>query len=126
MNIEDFRAFCLSFKGVHEKLPFDKATSEYDRDILVFYVGSKWFCFVNIVHFDFCNIKCTPEDSKDLQARYTGIRPGYHMNKKHWISVYFQEDVPDNRIRELVRKSYQLVVGSLTKQEREILQVEEK
>lgn len=126
MNIEDFREFCLSLKGVHDKFPFDRATSEYDKNILVFYVGSKWFCFVNVDRFDFCNLKCTPEDSKELQDRYTGIRPGYHMNKKHWISVYFQEDVPDNQIKELVRESYRLVVGSLTKQEREMLQAEEK
>ena len=58
MNIEDFRTYCLSFKGVHDKMPFGKATSEYDRNLLVFYVLDKWFCFVNIDTFDFCNIKC--------------------------------------------------------------------
>lgn len=45
MNIEDFRAYCLSFEGVHDKMPFDKATSEYDRNLLVFCVADKWFCF---------------------------------------------------------------------------------
>lgn len=43
MNIEEFRAYCLSFKGVHDKMPFEKATSEYDRNLLVFYVLDKWF-----------------------------------------------------------------------------------
>ena len=55
MNIEEFREYCLSFKGVHDRMPFKKATSEYDRDLLVFYVMDKWFCFVNIDAFDFCN-----------------------------------------------------------------------
>lgn len=45
MNIEDFRAYCLSFEGVYDKMPFDKATSAYDRNLLVFYVAQKWFCF---------------------------------------------------------------------------------
>lgn len=37
------------------------------------------------------------------------------MNKKYWISVYFNQDVPDGKIKELVSKSYDIVVRSLTK-----------
>lgn len=122
MNIEEFRAYCLSFKGVHDKMPFEKATSEYDRNLLVFYVVDKWFCFVNVDAFDFCNIKCVPEQIETLQDRYDGIKPGYHMNKKYWISVYFNEDVPDKTIKELVKQSYDIVVGSLSKKEREELE----
>lgn len=113
MNIEDFRTYCLSFEGVHDKMPFDKATSEYDKNLLVFYVADKWFCFVNIDVFDFCNIKCHPEQIIGLQDTYEGIKPGYHMNKKHWISVYFNSDVPDKTIKELVKQSYDIVVASL-------------
>lgn len=113
MNIEDFRAYCLSLKGVQEKMPFVKAASEYDRNLLVFYIVDKWFCFVNIDVFDFCNLKCDPELIADLQDRYEGIRPGYHMNKKHWISVYFDKDVPDKTIQELVKRSYEIVVGGV-------------
>ncbi len=122
MNIEEFRAYCLSFKGARDKMPFGKATSEYDRNLLVFSVTDKWFCFVNIDLFDFCNIKCPPERIEELQERYEGIRPGYHMNKKHWISVSFDRDVPDETIRALVRQSYDLVAASLSKKEREALQ----
>lgn len=122
MNIEDFRTYCLSFRGVHEKMPFDKATSDYDRNLLVFCVADKWFCFVNIDVFDFCNIKCHPEQTEELRDKYEGIRPGYHMNKKHWISVYFDSDVPDETIKELVKQSYVIVVASLSKKEKEALQ----
>ena len=41
MNIEDFRTYCLSLKGVTEKMPFGKAASEYDRNLLVFSVLDK-------------------------------------------------------------------------------------
>lgn len=122
MNIEDFRKYCLSFCGVHEKMPFDKATSEYDRNLLVFCVADKWFCFVNIDVFDFCNLKCRPEQTEELRDKYEGIRPGYHMNKRHWISVYFDSDVPDETIKELVKQSYDIVVASLSKKEKEALQ----
>lgn len=123
MNIEDFRTYCLSFKGTGDKMPFAKATSQYDRNLLVFYVADKWFCFVNVDEFDFCNIKCHPEQIEDLQERYEGIQPGYHMNKKHWISVYFDKDVPDKTIKELVKQSYDRVVASLSKKEKEALQI---
>jgi predicted DNA-binding protein (MmcQ/YjbR family) len=43
------------------------------------------------------------------------------MNKKHWISIYFNQDVPDSKILELVNKSYDLVVRGLTKKQREEL-----
>lgn len=44
------------------------------------------------------------------------------MNKKYWISVYFNQDVSDAKIKELVRKSYDIVVKNLTKKERDMLQ----
>ncbi|GGF22746.1 MmcQ/YjbR family DNA-binding protein [Flavobacterium limi] len=119
MNIESFREYCLSLKGAKEKLPFKKATSEYDSNLLVFTVMDKWYGFVNVDTFDFCDLKCDPEDSLELQEKYSGITPGYHMNKKHWISVYFNKDVPNAKIKELVKKSYNLVVDGLTKKEKE-------
>ena len=106
MNIEEFREYCLSFKGVHEKMPFPNVA---DR------------CFVNIEVFDFCCIKCDPGEAGELRAQYMGIKPGWHMNKKYWNSVYFNQDVPDDKIRELVAESYRIVVQSLTKKEREML-----
>lgn len=103
-------------------MPFEKAASEYDRNLLVSYVLDKWFCFVNIDVFDFCNIKCEPDRIEDLLDKYEGIKPSYHMSKKHWIRVYFHRDVPDKLIKELVKHSYDLVVASLPKKEKEKLQ----
>ena len=59
MNIEEFREYCLSLNGVYEKMPFTNVPDKYSRDVLCFYVGSKWFCFVNIEVFDFCCINVT-------------------------------------------------------------------
>jgi len=122
MNIQDFRDYCLSFKGAQDNLPFEKSKSEYDKSIMTFSVMEKWFCFVNIDEFDFCDLKCAPDESKELQQEYEGIKPGYHMNKEHWISVYFNKDVPKKKIESLVEKSYQLIVDGLTKKQREELE----
>ena len=122
MNIEEFRNYCLSLEGVREKMPFTGVKDKYSRDVLCFYVADKWFCFVNVETFDFCNIKCAPDRIVDLQERYEGVTPAYHMNKKHWISVHFDKDVPDRTIEDLVKQSYDLVAASLPKKERAALQ----
>lgn len=124
MNVEEFREYCLSLSGVSEKMPFTQVADRYSRDVLCFYVGDKWFCFVNIEVFDFCCIKCQPEESEELRRNYEGIKPGWHMNKKYWISVCFDSDVPDGKVRELVSQSYHLVVESLPKREREMLKAD--
>lgn len=121
MNIEEFRTYCLSFKGAYEKMPFAKAASEYDRSLLVFYVADKWFCFVNVDAFDFCTIKCNSERIYELKDTYAGVKDAYHMNKKHWISVYFDKDVPDETIKELVTQSYEIVANSLSQKHRATL-----
>ena len=77
---------------------------------------------MNVDVFDFCNVKCRPEQSEELQERYEGMRPGYHMNKRHWLSICFNRDVPDSLIRSLARQSYDLVVASLTRKQREALE----
>ena len=48
MNIEEFRDYCLSFEGVSERMPFTHITDSYSHNLLVFYVGDKWFAFVNV------------------------------------------------------------------------------
>lgn len=117
MNIETFRNHCLSLKGVTEKMPFTNATNEYDSNLLVFSIGDKWFGFANIETFDFCNLKSSPDVSAQLQAEFDAVRPGYHMNHRHWISVYFNHDMPDERIFELVDDAYHRVLASLPKRE---------
>lgn len=121
MNVEEFREYCLSFKGVQEKMPFLDVADQYSRDVLCFYVGSKWFCFVNIEVFDFCCLKCEPERNLELQETYQGIKPGWHMNKRHWMSVHFNQDVPDNMVKELVRQSYDIVYRTFSKKEKELM-----
>ena len=121
MNIEEFREYCLSLPGVTEKMPFTAMNDAYSRDVLCFYVGSKWFCYVNIVLFDRCCVKSTPEEAAELRARYEGVRPAWHMNKRMWSDVYFGSDVSDALVCRLVENSYRLVRDSLPAKERETL-----
>lgn len=110
MTLEDFHVFCKSLPGSWETFPFDQKT-------MVFKVGSeetqKMFALVNIEEFAFVNLKVDPKRSLALQEEHEAITPGYHMNKKHWISVAMDESLPDASIEELIIDSYDLVKGSL-------------
>ena len=113
MNIEQFREYCLSFPNTHEGTPFDKFFShQHDpHSVLVFFAGDKMFCYFDINTFDSCTIKCDPNEIAELKEKCNGIGNPYNGNPKYWISVKFNSDVPDSLLKELVRKSYDLVAG---------------
>ena len=50
-----------------------------------------------------------------LRDFYPSILTGYHMNKRHWISVYAGDDIDPNLIEDLVKASYELIVSKLNK-----------
>lgn len=112
MNIEDFRTYCLSRKGVTESFPFGPQT-------LVFKVMGKLFVLCDVDEFKSFNAKCDPQRVIELRERYSGILPGYHMNKKHWNTILTDGSVPDELMRELVDHSYELVFAGLPKSVRE-------
>ena len=55
------------------------------------------------------NLKCDPDRAIELRETYSGIVPGYHANKKHWNTIYPNQDVPDRLFKELIEHSFQLV-----------------
>jgi predicted DNA-binding protein (MmcQ/YjbR family) len=114
MNLENFREYCLKKPFVSEGFPFDKST-------LVLKVGGKMFALADIDNFDSINLKGDPESSIDLRERYSGISPGFHMNKTHWNTVETNTDVPEELILRLIDDSYSLVLKSLTKKQKESL-----
>ncbi|MEX0273433.1 MAG: MmcQ/YjbR family DNA-binding protein [Flavobacteriaceae bacterium] len=109
MNIEEFREYCLTKKGVSEEFPFDENT-------LVFKVMGKMFALTGLERMPpQVNLKCDPERSEILRAEYEGtIFPGYHMSKKHWNTIVLGL-VPPQLVQELIDHSYDLVVAGFTK-----------
>ncbi len=107
MDVESFREYCLKKAGVSEEMPFGP-------DNLVFKVCGKMFALNSLDTVSFSvNLKCDPEYALELRDKYSGIQPGYHMNKQHWNTVNGNEDVPDKLILELTDHSYDLVVSKL-------------
>lgn len=108
MYIDEFRDYCLAKPGVTEDTPFGP-------DTLVMKVMNKVFAITGIAKYEFINLKCEPEKAAELREQYHGIRPGWHMNKKHWNSVFVDGSVSENMIKELIDHSYDLIVVSLPK-----------
>lgn len=103
MDLEALRKYCLSKPAVTEEFPFNE-------EVLVFKVAGKMFVLTNIVDFDGINVKVDPEKGAELREQYATIRPAFHMNKKHWITVSAGAGVTDSMICGLVDDSYELVV----------------
>ncbi len=76
------------------------------------------FALANVIEFVGINLKCRPEDVVDRRERYPAVQPGYHMNKKHWITVGIDGSLPDKLIFAWVQNSYDVVVESLSKSEK--------
>ena len=108
MNIEEYRAYCLSKKGVTEEFPFDE-------NVLVFKVMGKVFALTDVAGFESVNLKCDPEKAVMLREEYSFVNPGYHMNKKHWNTVDMTWELEDGLFKEWIDHSYDLVVSGLTR-----------
>ncbi len=116
MNLESFRKYCLSKKGVTEDFPFDEKT-------LVFKVMDKIFAITDITEVELSmNLKCGPERAIELREHYEAIAPGWHMSKKHWNTVTPDDSISDSFLKEMTDHSYELVVRGLTKKNRAALE----
>ena len=109
MNIEEFRDYCISKKGVTESFPFDEHT-------LVFKVMGKMYALCGLERVPTqVNLKCDPERAIALREEYDGvIIPGYHMHKAQWNTLMIEKLTP-KLILELIDHSYELVVAKFTK-----------
>ena len=115
MYLDEVRDLCLSFLGATEETPFGP-------DTLVFKVVGKMFLATGLTDYEYINVKCDPEKALALREQYPAIRPGFHMNKKHWNSIYVHEGISQKVVRDCIQESYSLVVAGLTKQQKQVLE----
>jgi len=112
MDLESFREYCLSKPAATEDTPFGE-------DVLVFKVAGKMFALASLDDVPAtANLKCDPDLALELRDRYEQVRPGYHMNKKHWNTVEIDTGIPDAELRKMIDHSYELVVKRLPQAKR--------
>ena len=103
-------------KRVALELPFTELCWPFGPEFDVFKVGGKIFMIVSEQRGrPLVNLKSEPQKSLLNQQIYRSIEPGYHMNKKHWISVAPGDDITESLLEELVNDSWNLVVDGLPK-----------
>lgn len=103
MNAETIRDFALSFPNVEECFPFDENT-------LVFKVNRKMFLLMPLdTEVLRINVKCNPELAIELRESYDNVRPGWHMNKKHWNTIEIDDRLNFTFVQEQIENSYRLV-----------------
>jgi predicted DNA-binding protein (MmcQ/YjbR family) len=67
------------------------------------------------------SLKCEPALAEQLRAAHPEITGAWHLNKRHWNGVRLDGGLPDDMIRDMVEDSYDLVVASLSRRQREQL-----
>jgi predicted DNA-binding protein (MmcQ/YjbR family) len=109
MDAAALRAWCLEQPGAIEDFPFGPEHS-------VFKVGGKIFAISALEREPLeVSVKCEPELAVALRDSYPAIRPGYHLNKRHWNTVHLDGKLPDSMVEQMVEDSYDLIVARLPK-----------
>lgn len=115
MEFEALRDYVLSKPETVETFPFGEGTH-------IFKVKHKMFALIGKQNnLMMLNLKCDPDESAALRDLFPAIKPGYHMDKKHWISVYFDGTVPAGEVKRLVDNSYLLVVNKMPEKDKQSL-----
>ena len=107
MDATELRSWCLQQTGASEDFPFGPEHS-------VFKVAGKMFALSTLDRMPLeVSVKCEPEIAVDLRGSYAAIRPGYHLNKRHWNTITLDGSLSDRLVCDLVEDSYDLVVSAL-------------
>ena len=116
MDAAGLRAWCLQQPGAVEEFPFgpgDLGVQGRRQDLRA---SARWTRAPLEV-----SVKCEPDLAVALRDSYPAIRPGYHLNKRHWNTITLDGSLPDQLVRDLVEDSYDLVVSALPKRVRDEL-----
>ena len=115
MTPDELRESCLARAGAVEDFPFGDELS-------VFKVGGKIFALSRLDGRPLeVSLKCEPELAEALRVQHAAVRPGYHLNKRHWNTVTLDGSIDDEQIEGMIQDSYDLVRAKLTRAQREEL-----
>ena len=115
MDYDAARTYLLSLPESVETFPFGP-------DVAAFKVRNKMLATLGIEKgVANTNLKCDPNQALMLRDLFPAVKPGYHMNKKHWNTVDLDGSVPAPEIEAMMDDSFWLVVAGMKKGDREAL-----
>ncbi len=86
--------------------------------VLIFKVMGKMFAILSIRGIENVILKCDPNLAQSLREEYEGVGHRSHLDRRYWISVSLDADVPQDEIERLVGHSYALVCEGLTRKQK--------
>ncbi|MCL1995958.1 MAG: MmcQ/YjbR family DNA-binding protein [Defluviitaleaceae bacterium] len=105
--------YCLTFPNVYEDYPFNDGDNKNEgvrTTVIRHRVNKKMFALINERNGKLgINLKCDPFEADVLRQMYGDVTPGWHMNKKHWNTVTFGGDVPEEELKRMIGNSYDLI-----------------
>jgi predicted DNA-binding protein (MmcQ/YjbR family) len=97
--------FILTMPGAVLDYPFGE-------DVAVYKKGDKMFALISepktVLQI---SLKCDPKLAEVLCEKYESVMPGYHLNKKHWITIVLSGQLSDQEVEDLIVHSYNLVTS---------------
>ena len=115
MRYEWMDDYLLSKAGVTKDLQADWNWIRYK-------IGDKMFaaiCLSDDNNPVYITLKLEPSAGDFLRQQYEDIIPGYYRNITHWNSIKAEGEVPDNLLKDMLDKSYGLVLGSFSKKKQQ-------
>lgn len=112
---DEVLARCAELPGAVEEYPFGDGAA-------VFKVGGRMFALVALDgDAGSVTLKCDPERALELRALHPAVRPGYHMNKRHWNTIDLDDSIDRDEVVDMIEHSYELVVAKLPRADRDRL-----
>lgn len=107
---------CDTLCAYLESKPAARRDMPFGADVLVFKVLNKMFALVAWQDDPLTiALKADPIDAVILRKKYAAIKPGYHLNKKHWNTITIDGSVPDDELRNMIDESHALVVAGMSR-----------
>jgi predicted DNA-binding protein (MmcQ/YjbR family) len=115
VKIEQAGAWCAALPGAVLEFPFGPVPAVYK-------VAGKIFALLSLNEVPGrISVKVDPDDGVALRSQYDCVIEGYHLNKRHWVTVSFVAEITPKVVRELIVDSYSIVRQSLARRVRESL-----
>lgn len=106
-------------RGTARKLPGVSNGRPFTAKLDVYKVAGKVFLIVTDDPGErIITVKAVPEHARFLRQEHEGVAPGRYLDKRHWLSVGAGRDITTGTVRDLVGRSYELVLESLPRTHR--------
>jgi predicted DNA-binding protein (MmcQ/YjbR family) len=100
-----------------EGLPFTPRKNSPPLFVIYKVIG-KMFAILSLRGIEDVILKCDPLLASALRKDYSGVGHRSHLDRRFWISVRLDADVPIKEIKRLVSLSYDLVCAGLSVKQR--------